>query len=81
VKTAWLRDAFGGPYIVNERFDKASANAALANGIADAVAFGVPYIANPDLPERLQADAPLNEPHPETFYAKGATGYLDYPRM
>ena len=78
---AQLRDAFGGPYIVSERFDKASANAALANGIADAVAFGVPYIANPDLPERLQADAPLNEPHPETFYAQGAAGYLDYPRM
>ncbi|WP_296250460.1 alkene reductase [Pseudomonas sp. UBA4194] len=78
---AQLRDAFGGPYIVNEKFDKASANAALANGTADAVAFGVPYIANPDLPERLKADAPLNEPHPETFYAKGAAGYLDYPRM
>jgi 2,4-dienoyl-CoA reductase-like NADH-dependent reductase (Old Yellow Enzyme family) len=78
---ATLREAFGGPYIVNERFDKASANAALANGTADAVAFGVPYIANPDLPERFKADAPLNEPRPELFYAKGAQGYIDYPRL
>ena len=78
---ATLREAFGGQYIVNERFDKASANAALANGTADAVAFGVPYIANPDLPERFKADAPLNEPRPELFYAKGAQGYIDYPRL
>jgi len=78
---AQLRDAFGGPYIVNERFDKDSANAALNNGIADAVAFGVPYIANPDLPERFKANAPLNEADSSTFYASGAKGYLDYPRL
>lgn len=78
---ATLREAFGGPYIVNERFDKASANAALANGTADAVAFGVPYIANPDLPERFKADAPLNEARPELFYTKGPQGYIDYPRL
>lgn len=53
----------------------------LAEGKADAIAFGVPYIANPDLPERLASDAPLNEPHPETFYGKGAVGYIDYPRL
>jgi 2,4-dienoyl-CoA reductase-like NADH-dependent reductase (Old Yellow Enzyme family) len=76
-----LKLAFGGVYIANERFTKDSANAALARGDADAVAFGVPFIANPDLPARLAADAPLNEPHPETFYADGAVGYLDYPRM
>ncbi|BBH47882.1 alkene reductase [Pseudomonas sp. KU43P] len=76
-----IKEAFGGPYIVNERFDKASANAALANGRADAVAFGVPFIANPDLPARLAADAPLNQAHPETFYAKGPVGYIDYPRL
>ena len=76
-----IKQAFGGPYIVNERFTKASANAALASGKADAVAFGIPFIANPDLPARLAADAPLNEPHPETFYGKGPVGYIDYPRM
>ncbi|MEG5264552.1 alkene reductase [Pseudomonas sp. JDS28PS106] len=76
-----LKEAFGGVYIANEKFTKDSANAWLAEGKADAVAFGVPYIANPDLPERLAQDAPLNEPHPETFYAKGPVGYIDYPRM
>nr|WP_314488116.1 alkene reductase [uncultured Pseudomonas sp.] len=76
-----LKEAFGGPYIVNEKFDKASANAALAAGTADAVAFGVPYIANPDLPERMAKDAPLNEPHSDTFYSHGPVGYIDYPRL
>nr|WP_314878012.1 alkene reductase [uncultured Pseudomonas sp.] len=78
---AQIKQAFGGPYIVNERFDKASANAALASGLADAVAFGVPFIANPDLPARLGADAPLNEARPEGFYGGGAVGYIDYPRL
>ena len=78
---ALIKEAFGGPYIVNERFTKASANTALASGKADAVAFGIPFIANPDLPARLAADAPLNEPHPETFYGKGPVGYIDYPRL
>lgn len=76
-----LKAAFGGVYIVNEGFDKASANAALADGKADAVAFGVPFIANPDLPARLAGDAPLNEAHPETFYGQGPVGYIDYPRL
>ncbi|WP_433885231.1 alkene reductase [Pseudomonas vranovensis] len=78
---ALIKEAFGGPYIVNERFTKASANTALASGKADAVAFGIPFIANPDLPARLAADAPLNEPRPETFYGKGPVGYIDYPRL
>ncbi|MDF3841941.1 alkene reductase [Pseudomonas citronellolis] len=76
-----LKEIFGGPYIANERFTKASANAWLASGKADAVAFGIPFIANPDLVERLAKDAPLNEAHSETFYAKGPVGYLDYPRL
>ena len=76
-----LKEIFGGPYIANERFTKASANAWLASGKADAVAFGIPFIANPDLVGRLAKDAPLNEAHPETFYAKGPVGYLDYPRL
>lgn len=76
-----LKKAFGGAYIANEKFTKDSANAWLANGSADAVAFGVPFIANPDLPARLKQDAPLNTPHPETFYAKGPVGYIDYPTL
>ncbi|TLX54061.1 alkene reductase [Stutzerimonas nosocomialis] len=76
-----LKQHFGGVYIANERFTKEQANAWLAEGKADAVAFGIPYIANPDLPERLRQDAPLNEPRPELFYAKGAEGYTDYPSL
>ncbi|MBU2322069.1 MAG: alkene reductase [Gammaproteobacteria bacterium] len=73
-----LKQAFGGVFIANERFTKAQANDWLASGKADAVAFGIPFIANPDLPDRLQQDAPLNEPHPETFYGSGPVGYIDY---
>ena len=76
-----LKQAFGGVFIANERFTKAQANAWLASGKADAVAFGIPFIANPDLPARLAEDAPLNEPQPQTFYGAGPVGYIDYPRL
>ncbi len=76
-----LKQIFGGVYIANERFTGEQANAWLADGKADAVAFGIPYIANPDLVERLRQDAPLNEPKPELFYAQGAEGYTDYPSL
>jgi len=76
-----LQAAFGGVYIANEKFDKAQANAWLGEGKADAVAFGVPFIANPDLPQRLAEDASLNEPRPDSFYSKGPVGYIDYPRL
>ena len=76
-----LKQAFGGVYIANERFDKAQADRWLAEGRADAVAFGIPFIANPDLPARLAADAPLNAADPATFYGAGAAGYLDYPSL
>ena len=76
-----LKQIFGGVYIANERFTREQANAWLAEGKADAVAFGIPYIANPDLVERLRRDAPLNEPRPELFYAPGAEGYTDYPSL
>ncbi|SFP22984.1 2,4-dienoyl-CoA reductase [Geopseudomonas sagittaria] len=76
-----LKQLFGGVYIANERFTKAQANRWLAEGKADAVAFGIPFIANPDLPARLAADAPLNEPDSGTFYASGPLGYLDYPTL
>lgn len=76
-----LKEIFGGVYIANESFTKETATQWLESGKADAVAFGVPFIANPDLVTRLQKDAAWNEPHPETFYAKGPVGYLDYPRL
>ena len=63
------------PIIVNTGFDKAKANAVLAAGNADLVAFGVPFISNPDLPERLRRDAAYNKPNPALFYGKGAPGY------
>lgn len=79
--TPMLKQQFGGVVIANEQFSKAQAHAWLAEGKADAVAFGVPFIANPDLPARLQQDAPLNPPRKELFYAKGAEGYTDYPSL
>jgi N-ethylmaleimide reductase len=69
------------PIIVNTGFDKAKANAVLARGYADLVAFGVPYIANPDLVERLRTNAVLNKPDPATFYGVGVRGYTDYPML
>ncbi|AYC34145.1 alkene reductase [Pseudomonas cavernae] len=78
---AELKAAFGGIYIANERFTKEAANDLLADGQADAVAFGVPFIANPDLPARFAQDAALNPAQPETFYASGPVGYIDYPRL
>ncbi|WP_323141265.1 alkene reductase [Massilia phyllosphaerae] len=76
-----LKQAFGGVYIANEKLSKESAEQLIASGDADAVAFGQWFIANPDLPARLQADAPLNPARPETFYGPGAEGYTDYPAL
>ena len=76
-----LKAAFGGPYIVNEGFDLASAEAAVASGEADAVGFGKLFISNPDLPARLKAAAPLNPWVAETFYSPGPQGYVDYPAL
>lgn len=74
-----LKTAFGGTLIANEQFTCETATATLAAGEADAVAFGVPFIANPDLPERFRQSAPLNAPDPATFYGSGSKGYTDYP--
>lgn len=76
-----LKAAFGGSYIVNEKFTYETATQIVAAGEADAVAFGVPFLANPDLPERFRRRAPLNEPDPATFYAEGPRGYTDYPAL
>ncbi len=79
--TPHLKREFGGVYIANEGFDKASGTAALAAGEADAIAYGKLFIANPDLVRRFELDAPLNEWNFKTFYVKGATGYTDYPAL
>jgi hypothetical protein len=76
-----LRDAFGGPFVANEGFTLESAEAALAAGTADAVAFGKLYISNPDLVERFKAKASLNEWNLKTFYTPGPVGYTDYPAL
>jgi 2,4-dienoyl-CoA reductase-like NADH-dependent reductase (Old Yellow Enzyme family) len=76
-----LKSAFGGVYIANEKFTLEAANRALAAGEVDAVAFGTPFIANPDLPRRFALGAPLNAPDPSTFYSPGAKGYTDYPKL
>ncbi|HEY3597727.1 MAG TPA: alkene reductase [Paraburkholderia sp.] len=76
-----LKKAFGGPYIVNEKFTKESAQQVLDAGEADAVAWGKLFIANPDLPRRFERNTALNEPDASTFYAEGAAGYTDYPSL
>lgn len=74
-----LKEAFGGVYIANQAFTKESAEAAIQGGAADAVAWGQLFIANPDLPRRFAANAPLNAPDPTTFYGGDEHGYTDYP--
>lgn len=74
-----LKKRWKGAYIANGGFDATSAAEAIRNGDADAVAFGRPYIANPDLPVRYARGAALNEPDQDTFYGGGAEGYTDYP--
>ena len=82
---AELRNAYRaaggkGAWMVNNGYDRALAEAALANG-ADIVAFGRPFISNPDLVERLKQNAPLNELNRDTLYGGGAKGYTDYPTL
>jgi len=78
---AALRSAFKGPFILAGGFDGDSAEKALASGQADLIGFGRPLLANPDLVERMKADAALNAPDMSTFYTPGAKGYTDYPAL
>jgi N-ethylmaleimide reductase len=79
--TPHLRKLFKGTFIVNGGYDEARGNAAIANGEADLVAYGVPFLANPDLPYRFGKKANLNAPDQATFYAGEEKGYTDYPAM
>ncbi|MDQ6958389.1 MAG: alkene reductase [Mariprofundaceae bacterium] len=73
-----LRTRFDGVYIANGGYDKQRANAAITKGRADLISFGVPFLANPDLPERFRRDAPLNEADQASFYGGDEHGYTDY---
>ena len=74
-----IRANFEGALILSGGYDGERAEAALAAGRCELVAFGRPFIANPRLPSKLQSGAPLMSPNPETFYTAGEKGYTDYP--
>jgi N-ethylmaleimide reductase len=76
-----LRAHFPRTLIVNGGFDAQTGSAAIADGLADLVSYGVPFLANPDLPRRFAEGAPLNKPDFATFYQGGAKGYTDYPGL
>ncbi|MBE0620822.1 MAG: alkene reductase, partial [Burkholderiales bacterium] len=73
--------SFKGAFILAGGFDRDSAESALAAKSADLIAFGRPFLANPDLVERMRAGAALNAPDMATFYTPDAKGYTDYPRL
>lgn len=76
-----LRKIYSGTYIANDGMSQQDAEALLARGAADAVAFGRVFIANPDLPARFAQGAPLNPLNASTIYSADATGYNDYPAL
>ncbi len=76
-----IRQRFAGPLMLNGGYSRDTAEAALAANAADLISFGVPFLANPDLPARYEKDAALNPPDPSTFYTEGAKGYIDYPAL
>ncbi|GHB11353.1 alkene reductase [Modicisalibacter luteus] len=76
-----LRDRFRGTLIYCGHYTAERAERLISDGLGDAVAFGRPYIANPDLVERFRREATLNAPDPATFYGGGSEGYTDYPTL
>jgi N-ethylmaleimide reductase len=78
---AAIRANFGGPYIMSGGYDRARAESDLAADKGELVAFGVPFLANPDLVARLEQNAALNTPDQATFYLPGPAGYTDYPTL
>lgn len=76
-----LRRRYSGAWMVNNNYDLDLAEKVVAEGKADLVAFGRPFISNPDLVERLKRRAPLNELDRDTLYGGGAKGYIDYPAL
>lgn len=78
---AELRKIYTGTLMINGGYGRESAEKAVAENAADLVAFGVPYLANPDLLERYRRNAPLNVPDPDSFYGGDEKGYNDYPLL
>ncbi|OQP49016.1 alkene reductase [Niastella yeongjuensis] len=76
-----FRPLYNGNIIINKGFSRETGNVVIKDNLADLVAFGAPFIANPDLVERFKTDAPLNAPDPSTFYGVGPKGYTDYPSL
>jgi N-ethylmaleimide reductase len=76
-----IKNAFGGTIIISGGYDKERAEKDLKDGLGHLVAFGRPFISNPDLVERMKQDAHLNEPNYDTFYTPSAEGYTDYPTL
>jgi len=76
-----MRAGYRGVLIANMGYSPAEAREAVSSGAVDAVAFGVAFLANPDLPARIAQGAPLQAARPDTFYTSGPEGYLDYPTL
>ena len=76
-----FRPFYKGTLIINKSFTKQSGTKVVEDGYADLVAFGVPFLSNPDLVERFKRNAPLNQPDQTTFYTATAKGYTDYPAL
>jgi N-ethylmaleimide reductase len=77
--TPHIRQAYQGTLMINGGYDAMTGEAAIANNEADLIAYGLPFLANPDFTERVKHNAPLNPPDFETLYTPGAKGYNDYP--
>ena len=75
------REHYQGHLMLNMGYNAAEAAAVIAAKTADSVAFGTSFLANPDLPTRVETGAELNTPDQNTFYTPGAEGYTDYPFM
>jgi len=74
-----IREVFSNPLVLNQDYTREEAIETVAGGIADAIAFGRKFIANPDLPRRLAEDLPLQSDNIKTWYSRGDEGYIDYP--
>lgn len=76
-----IRKVFTGPLVLNQEYTLETAQEDLASGLADAISFGRPFIANPDLPARFASGAELTQDNFKTWYSDGAEGYTDYPAL
>ncbi|WP_413805786.1 alkene reductase [Streptomyces sp. OE57] len=81
IDSAWTRSRYAGQLIAAGNFTRETAIKTVVDGTADAIAFGRDFLANPDLPDRLVREAPLNEAQRPTFYGGTDQGYIDYPSM